>query len=80
MGDLETLREVTLALCGACLSGEGGECHTPGCSFWMNRAPDLPLMLAADGSCGRLLVGQGSGVSGLALAFAVGLLLGRGSA
>jgi hypothetical protein len=60
MGDLETLREVTLALCGACLSGEGGECHTPGCSFWMNRAPDLPLMLAADGSCGRLLVGQGS--------------------
>lgn len=29
--------------CKACLDGKGGECHTPGCVFWMNRAPDLPL-------------------------------------
>jgi hypothetical protein len=32
-------------VCGACLRGEGGECHTPGCSFWMNRAPDIPFTL-----------------------------------
>lgn len=30
-------------VCAACLDGEGGECHTPGCLFWIVRAPDLPL-------------------------------------
>lgn len=29
--------------CSACLDGEGGECHTPGCVFWLMRAPDLNL-------------------------------------
>lgn len=30
-------------LCSACIDGEGGECHTPGCIMWLNRAPDLSL-------------------------------------
>lgn len=37
------LRAVHLTLCRACREGAGGECHTPGCSLWMNRAPDLPV-------------------------------------
>ena len=39
----DTLYRVSLILCGHCLNGEGGECHTAGCGFWLNRAPDLPL-------------------------------------
>lgn len=37
------LERVTLVMCSACLDGEGGECHTPGCAFWINRAPDIPV-------------------------------------
>ena len=37
------LHLVTLYLCDLCLNGAGGECYTPGCALWMNRAPDLPL-------------------------------------
>ncbi len=37
------LHKVTLWLCDLCLSGAGGEGHAPGCAFWLNRAPDLPL-------------------------------------
>lgn len=33
------LFEVRLTLCGPCLSGEGEECHTPGCDLWFNRPP-----------------------------------------
>jgi hypothetical protein len=29
--------------CRRCLDGEGGECHTPGCALWLNRAPDVPM-------------------------------------
>ena len=32
-----------LAICDPCLDGAGGECHAPGCLFWMNRAPDVPI-------------------------------------
>jgi hypothetical protein len=38
------LRRVTLVLCADCLGGSGGECHTPGCALWFNRAPDVPLV------------------------------------
>lgn len=38
-----TLHEVRLTLCSLCLDGAGGECHTPACALWINRAPDLPL-------------------------------------
>ena len=37
------VRLVQLYLCDPCIDGEGGECHTPGCSLWMNRAPDLSI-------------------------------------
>jgi hypothetical protein len=42
------LRAVHLTLCRACRKGAGGECHTPGCSLWMNRAPDIPVREAED--------------------------------
>lgn len=40
---LEFVTVTALPICSACLDGEGGECHTPGCVFWINRAPDIPL-------------------------------------
>ena len=45
--DDDQVVEATLRICYACANGEGGECHTPACSFWLNRAPDIPLMDAA---------------------------------
>jgi hypothetical protein len=32
-----------IRLCDLCLDGAGGECHTPGCVMFINRAPDIPL-------------------------------------
>ena len=40
-----SLHKVTLTLCSLCLSGAGGECHTPGCSLWFHRAPDTRVYL-----------------------------------
>ena len=37
------VRTVTLSICELCLAGDGGECHVPGCAFWMNDAPSTPL-------------------------------------
>jgi len=37
------VRQVELSLCDLCLDGAGGECHTPGCALYLNRAPDLAL-------------------------------------
>ena len=34
---------MVLSVCGLCRNGEGGECHTPGCAFWMSAAPDVPF-------------------------------------
>lgn len=34
---------VQLQLCDPCIDGEGDECHTPGCSLWLNRPPDIGL-------------------------------------
>lgn len=39
----ESLAPMALNVCAYCREGAGGECHTPGCAFWMNRAPDVPL-------------------------------------
>lgn len=36
-GDLVTFM---LTVCSLCLNGAGGECHMPGCVFWMCPAPD----------------------------------------
>lgn len=33
------LERVTAMICNLCLDGKGGECHTPGCVFWMADAP-----------------------------------------
>lgn len=44
----DDLRLVALVLCDRCIAGEGGECHTPGCALWMNRAPDVPLTTVCD--------------------------------
>ena len=43
------VRDVTISLCELCINGAGGECHTPGCALWMNRAPDLPVWAAMTG-------------------------------
>lgn len=50
-----TLHEVTVLICSLCLDGAGGECHTPGCVMWLNRAPDLPIL---DHPCLLMLDGQ----------------------
>lgn len=42
--DRTALRHVSLWLCGLCLSGAGGECHSPGCALYLNRAPDLSIL------------------------------------
>jgi hypothetical protein len=41
--DEPTLNRYLVYLCSLCVAGEGGECHTPGCAFYMSSAPDLPL-------------------------------------
>jgi hypothetical protein len=35
----EELHEVTFSLCNYCLDGEGDECHSPGCMFWLATPP-----------------------------------------
>ena len=49
-----TLHLVEMQMCSLCLDGAGGECHTPGCILWINRAPDLslrdhPFLMSIDG-------------------------------
>lgn len=34
---------VRLWLCELCLDGKGGECHSPGCALFLNRAPDVGI-------------------------------------
>lgn len=33
------LHRIEAWVCDLCLSGAGGECHVPGCSFWCHDAP-----------------------------------------
>lgn len=33
-------KRIVVDVCMLCLAGEGGECHMPGCIFWMDDAPD----------------------------------------
>jgi len=43
-----------LPVCARCEAGEGGECHTPGCSFWMHDGPTEPLVyhgMTMSGEC-----------------------------
>ena len=41
--EIVPVRQVLMRVCDLCLSGAGGECHSPGCALWLNRGPDLPL-------------------------------------
>ncbi len=34
-----SLVRVEITICTLCLNGVGGECHVPGCWFWMWEAP-----------------------------------------
>ena len=34
-----TVAMLTLPICTLCLGGKAGECHVPGCVFWMCPAP-----------------------------------------
>ena len=36
------IKRVVIDICEACLRGEGQECHTPGCAFFLHRV-DLPI-------------------------------------
>jgi hypothetical protein len=41
------LELVAVMICNLCLDGVGGECHVPGCLFWMNDAPANSIRVAA---------------------------------
>jgi hypothetical protein len=41
--DVPTYHRCVMTLCSLCIDGAGGECHSPGCALWINRAPDLSL-------------------------------------
>lgn len=30
------VKRVNILICDGCLNGEGQECHTPECAFWMH--------------------------------------------
>ena len=40
---MTNLNRVIITICDPCLNGEGGECHTPGCAFWLHRMDKLPV-------------------------------------
>lgn len=37
--EVPEVRTVMVPVCELCIRGAGGECHTPGCSFFMFPAP-----------------------------------------
>lgn len=39
--DEPELKKVAIWVCELCLSRKGGECHSPGCTFWMHEDPNL---------------------------------------
>jgi hypothetical protein len=41
-----SVHRITLDLCSLCITGAGGQCHTPGCSLWIHAAPDIPVSLS----------------------------------
>lgn len=43
-----TLTTMALTVCSLCASGVEGECHVPGCAFWMKTAPGVSLTNEAD--------------------------------
>ena len=55
---------VVVTLCDRCLDGEGGECHTPGCALWMNRAPDVPIRSKVEPASASSSKDEGGGDAG----------------
>lgn len=47
IGDEPPVKRYAVYLCDLCVQGTGGECHSPGCSLWMKRAPGVPLISPA---------------------------------
>ncbi len=43
-----TLHKVVLTLCSACIDGEGGQCHVPGCALIRSAAPDISIRDSCD--------------------------------
>jgi hypothetical protein len=43
----QTLYDVTIAVCDACVKGEGGVCTSIGCEFYKRHAPAIDLSGAA---------------------------------
>ena len=41
---MSKLKKIEIIICEDCLTGKGGECHTPGCALFLNRCPDIPIM------------------------------------
>ena len=42
----DSLLTVQIQVCLNCLRHEPGECHAPGCFFWMHPVKDIPANLA----------------------------------
>ena len=38
------IRRVEIPICQKCLDGAGGECHTPGCAFFLHQMDTLPII------------------------------------
>lgn len=37
------LKRIEITVCEACLEGKGGECHTPGCAYFLHAMDILPI-------------------------------------
>jgi hypothetical protein len=59
-----TLTTMALTDCSLCASGVEGECHVPGCAFWMKTAPGVPLRNEADDQ-GVVILGSDMEVTSL---------------
>jgi hypothetical protein len=38
----DQLYRVEVAVCHGCLSGTPGECHSPGCFYWLHSIEEVP--------------------------------------
>jgi hypothetical protein len=40
VSDTVIVRQYKVFVCDLCVGGKGGECHVPGCAFWLRDAPE----------------------------------------
>lgn len=59
------LHRIEVHICELCLSDVGGECHVPGCVFWMQAAPTgaFLLWLRASAAITEAVAGRDGGGS-----------------